>query len=101
MVAAENPAPDPELTAMEIRIFGRVQGVWFRDSARGRALDLGLHGFVRNEPDGSVFLHAEGDRGALKQLVEWCREGPPLAEVERVVQREASLKQEKEFRIVF
>ena len=101
MVAAETPAPDLKPTAMEIRIFGRVQGVWFRDSARGRARELGLNGFVRNEPDGSVFVHAEGDQRALKQLIDWCHEGPPLAQVERVVQREASLKQEKEFRIVF
>lgn len=67
-----------------IRIFGRVQGVFFRASAREEARRLGLAGFARNEPDGSVLIEAEGDEPALERFVAWCRQGPPGARVERL-----------------
>ena len=67
-----------------IRVFGHVQGVFFRASARDEARRLGLAGFARNEPDGSVSIEVEGDERALAQFVDWCHEGPPRARVERV-----------------
>ena len=67
-----------------IRIFGHVQGVYFRASARDQARRLGLAGFARNEPDGSVFIEVEGDEPALARFVDWCHHGPPGARVERV-----------------
>jgi len=66
-----------------VRIYGHVQGVFFRDSARDEALRLGLSGHVRNLPDGTVELEAEGPQGSLEGLVSWCRHGPPAAAVER------------------
>lgn len=65
-------------------IGGRVQGVWYRASARERALQLGLVGWVRNLPDGRVEGRAEGPRAALDAWVAWCREGPPAARVQAV-----------------
>ena len=67
-----------------IRICGRVQGVFFRASAREEARRLGLAGFARNEPDGSVLIEAEGAEAALERFIAWCRRGPPGARVERV-----------------
>lgn len=67
-----------------VRVRGRVQGVWFRASARDEALGLGLAGWVRNCPDGSVELLARGPREAVDRLVEWCRRGPPGARVDAV-----------------
>jgi acylphosphatase len=64
-----------------IRVTGRVQGVFYRASARAEAERLGLDGFVRNEPDGSVYAEAEGEKETLERFVEWCRRGPPQAEV--------------------
>lgn len=58
---------------------GRVQGVYFRASARERARQLGLSGWVRNCPDGSVEIVAEGEPGRLEQLVMWSHSGPPGA----------------------
>jgi acylphosphatase len=63
---------------------GRVQGVGFRWSAREVALGLGLKGWVRNLPSGDVETVAEGDPDAVARYVEWLREGPPSARVERV-----------------
>lgn len=67
-----------------IKVTGKVQGVWFRDSTRKKALELGINGFVCNEPDGSVYLEAEGTLEALEHLKAWCAVGPPKAVVERV-----------------
>ena len=67
-----------------IRVVGRVQGVYFRQSAKQEAIRLNLAGFARNEPDGSVHIDAEGDPAALDEFVAWCHHGPPSATVERV-----------------
>lgn len=70
--------------ACKIRVYGRVQGVWFRAYTQRKAEELGIKGFVRNEADGSVYIEAEGEEQALQAFVEWCYEGSPLAKVERV-----------------
>lgn len=67
-----------------IRVIGRVQGVFFRASTLEMARKLDVNGFVRNEPDGSVFIEAEGKPEALEQLEQWCRKGPPGARVDEV-----------------
>ena len=72
------------MKAVDVLITGRVQGVFFRARAHERATELGVAGWVRNEPDGTVAAHFEGDDAAVNALVEWCREGPAYAVVERV-----------------
>ena len=67
-----------------IRVFGRVQGDFYRQSARHEAQRLGLSGLARNEPDGSVTVDVEGERAALEQFIGWCRHGPADAVVERL-----------------
>ncbi|MRS12282.1 MAG: acylphosphatase [Actinobacteria bacterium] len=62
---------------------GRVQGVYFRASAAEQARALGLAGWVRNAGD-DVEAVFEGPRGAVEQMIAWCRQGPPRAAVERV-----------------
>lgn len=69
---------------VRIRVHGRVQGVWFRAHTRDAGRRLGLAGWVRNEPDGSVAAVAEGPRIDCEALVAWCHEGSPLSRVERV-----------------
>ncbi len=58
-----------------LKIYGRVQGVFFRDSSRRKAKELNLSGWVRNEPDGIVQIVTEGEEKDLKELIEWCRAG--------------------------
>jgi acylphosphatase len=67
-----------------IHVFGRVQGVFYRQSAKQQAMNLGLVGYARNEPDGSVQIEVEGEKAAIERFVAWCRVGPPAARVERV-----------------
>lgn len=71
-------------------MLGRVQGVWYRGSARDQALKLGLAGWIRNCDDGSVEAVACGAPEALDQFRSWLNQGPPAARVERVEEAEAS-----------
>jgi acylphosphatase len=64
-----------------IKIRGRVQGVYYRASTLYEAQKLGLTGWVRNCPDGSVEAVAEGPREKIEALVAWCKHGPPGARV--------------------
>jgi len=67
-----------------LRVTGVVQGVYYRHNTKRRADALGLVGTVRNLPDGSVEVVCEGDEGSIRDLIEWCRQGPPGASVEGV-----------------
>lgn len=67
-----------------VRVRGEVQGVGYRASARWVADSLGLTGWVRNCPDGSVEAVFDGDSPAVDEAIEWCRRGPSFAEVESV-----------------
>lgn len=65
-------------------VHGLVQGVFFRDSVRRRAVDAGISGWVRNTREGTVEAVLEGESDAVAKLVAFCREGPRGARVERV-----------------
>ena len=73
-----------ETVTRQLRIHGRVQGVYYRASMVAEATRLGLHGWVRNRADGSVEALAQGGAPAVQALVDWARRGPPQALVERV-----------------
>jgi acylphosphatase len=79
-----------ELVRRRIVVQGRVQGVWFRESARRRAEQVGVAGWVRNRPDGAVEAELEGSAEDVEVLVAWFRLGPPDARVERVEIEELS-----------
>ncbi len=92
------------MTDLRVRLIveGRVQGVCFRDSTRRKALELGVHGWVKNRIDRSVEVLAEGQEDNLLKLVEWCHRGPPYAEVRRVKETREEYKGEFDsFDIVF
>ncbi|UOQ67110.1 acylphosphatase [Hymenobacter volaticus] len=67
-----------------LHIHGRVQGVFFRQSTRTEAQRLGLTGYARNNPDGTVTVEAEGPADALDALEAWCHQGPAAARVDKV-----------------
>ncbi len=85
---------------VHLRIHGRVQGVFFRASTMDKAKELGLTGWVRNNPDGSVEVIAEGSRERVETLVAWSHEGPRHAVVNRVeIEWEPYADEYKEFTI--
>ena len=92
------PSPAPE-RALRVHVTGLVQGVAFRWHTRERAQELGVAGWVRNLPDGSVEAQIEGAREAVQALVAWLHEGPPFARVEHVTALDAPPEGESEFRV--
>jgi acylphosphatase len=75
------PTDVPTDVRVRLVVSGRVQGVFFRDTCRATALQLGVRGWVRNRSDGSVEVVAEGPASAVGQLAHWCRTGPARAVV--------------------
>jgi len=67
-----------------IKVYGHVQGVFFRYTTRKFARRLGLTGYVKNMPDGSVYIEAEGSEEKIQQLLKFSKKGPEYARVERV-----------------
>jgi acylphosphatase len=65
-------------------VSGRVQGVFYRASAKQLADELNICGWIKNTPDGNVEILATGDRSDLIQFVNWCKQGPPKADVKNV-----------------
>lgn len=73
-----------------ITVSGKVQGVYFRASTKEVADHMELTGFCRNEPNGDVYIEAEGEEHELKELVAWCHDGPRAAQVEAVKTEEVA-----------
>ena len=100
--SAGESGPDPASSATRCRLFritGRVQGVFFRDSTRERASQLGLTGSARNMPDGSVEVLACGTGEALEQLGLWLQSGPPMASVSNVESKDVGQQKCRTFTI--
>jgi len=69
-----------------IKVTGKVQGVWFRKYTKDKADELGLKGTVQNQPDGSVYIEVESENAEkLKQFTEWLYQGSPLSKVTDVI----------------
>lgn len=85
---------------VSILVSGRVQGVFYRASAKAKADELGITGFVQNLNDGSVYIEAEGTDKALEQFKNWCSSGPPRAHVERVDIKEGGMQNFTSFAVL-
>lgn len=69
---------------LNIQISGRVQGVFFRQSAKEQAEKFNISGFAKNLSDGSIFIEAEGKEQNLKAFINWCHRGPEYAQVDDI-----------------
>lgn len=72
------------MAAARFRVAGKVQGVFFRASAREQALRLGLDGYAKNLADGRVEVVAAGEAERIEALARWLERGPPMARVDRI-----------------
>ena len=83
--SSRTSSPDPSIVvARRLRIHGRVQGVYYRQSTVEEARRLGVAGWVRNRSDGSVEAVAVGPQSAVQALADWAHRGPRDARVDRV-----------------
>ena len=83
------PDEEPDMKSVDVTVSGVVQGVYYRAGARREGALRGLHGWVRNQSDGSVRLHVQGDPAAVDAMLDWCRVGPPAARVSRLTVSDA------------
>lgn len=72
------------MATVHLIISGKVQGVFYRASAKEKALALHLNGWIKNTTDGNVEAMVSGEATAVDKFVEWCRKGPERAEVAHV-----------------
>ena len=84
---------------ISITVSGRVQGVFYRQSTRAKASELGITGYVKNMPDDTVHILATGTKEQLDEFTTWCKQGPPKARVSNIDVKELSLQQFSNFRI--
>ena len=89
-----------DIICRSITVSGKVQGVFFRHHTKTEADKLQINGFVRNEPDGTVFILAEGKSSQIKIFIEWCHRGSPNAVFESVKVNEVSRQGFSEFLIL-
>ncbi len=82
-----------------LKIYGQVQNVGFRFYTEKKARMLELKGFVKNMPDGSVYVEAEGDKENINELIKYCHEGPSWANVTHVYIQESPIKDFLDFSI--
>jgi acylphosphatase len=85
--------------SFRITVSGKVQNVGFRYYTLKTAQEFNIDGFVKNQPDGSVYIEAEGEAGDLETFMDWCRRGPQWARVEQFDIQEQPLMKYKEFRV--
>ncbi|MFH0834385.1 MAG: acylphosphatase [Patescibacteria group bacterium] len=81
---------------LKMIVSGKVQGVWYRASTASVARDLGLKGFAKNLPDGSVEIIAVGEKARLEKLRKWCELGPAHAQVDSVSEEWSSAREKFE-----
>lgn len=84
---------------LNIQVFGRVQGVFFRHFTQKTAKNLRLTGFIINEPDGSVYIETEGEEALVDKFLKWCHHGPKWAKVDLVKSEEGKVKGYSDFSI--
>ncbi len=72
------------MSEIECKITGEVQGVFFRDYIKEKAIALSIVGFAENKDDGSIYIVAQGARDNLEKLIDQIRKGPPIAKIESV-----------------
>ena len=85
---------------LDITVKGKVQGVFYRASTKAVADQLGVRGTIKNNPNGDVFIEAEGEPALLDMFLDWCKEGPENAEVTDVESNEGELKNYRNFEVV-
>ena len=85
---------------INIKVTGKVQGVFFRASTKAVADQMGVKGLVKNEKDGSVYIEAEADETTLSVFLDWCNEGPDKSVVENVKVEDGEVKNYRNFEVV-
>ena len=85
--------------AVILNVYGKVQGVGFRFYTQKKAAELDISGYVKNMPDGSVYIEAEGESNQLEIFINWCETGPSWARVIKLDQQKVPLVNYTDFKV--
>jgi acylphosphatase len=88
------------MKTIRLTIKGRVQGVFYRATAKDVAELIGVKGWVRNLPDRNVEITVTASEDVLQKFIDWCKQGPPKATVDEVIVEDLALEEFKGFRII-
>ena len=88
------------MKTVRLTVKGKVQGVFYRATAKDVADLIGIKGWVRNHPDNNVEITATGSEETLQKFINWCKQGPPKARVDEVIIEELDLQEFNGFRII-
>jgi len=88
------------MKTIRLTIKGKVQGVFYRATAKDIAVELGIKGWIRNLPDRNVEITATAPGDTLQKFIDWCKQGPPKARVDEVIVEELSTVEFNGFRII-
>ena len=88
------------MKTVRLTIKGKVQGVFYRATAKDVAEQLGIKGWVKNRPDKNVEIKATASEEILQNFIDWCKQGPPKAKVDDVIIEELSLEEFNGFSII-
>jgi len=88
------------MKTLKIIVSGRVQGVFYRASTKAVADQIGIKGIIKNLPDGTVYIEAEGNESLMEDFVDWCKYGPDDARVDDISIEEIELKNYRNFNVL-
>ena len=88
------------MKTIRLTIKGKVQGVFYRVTAKDIADELGIKGWVRNLPDSNVEIRATASAEILQEFIDWCKQGPPKAKVAEVIVDQLTTEEFIDFRII-
>ena len=88
------------MKTIRLTIKGKVQGVFYRATAKDIADQFGIKGWVRNLPNNNVEITATAAEELLQKFIDWCKQGPPRAKVDGVIVEELNLEEFNGFRII-
>ena len=88
------------MKAVKVIIYGKVQGVGFRNFVFLHAKKLNVKGYVKNNPDGTVEAVFEGDENNINKMIELCKKGPERARVDKIDIREIEINNYQDFKII-
>lgn len=88
------------MATLHLIIQGKVQGVFYRVSARKKAIEIGISGWIKNTPEHHVEVMAHGTDEQLQKFIEWCKDGPSKARVDNLITEKAAEQHFDEFKIL-
>lgn len=88
------------IKSVKLKVYGKVQGVFYRKTAQQKAKELNLQGWVKNSPDNTVEMFIQGPESEVIKMIAWCRQGPKNAVVSKIDAEDSTTQNYSDFKII-